>query len=131
MLHLFLELNQSCFASFNCFGRLGKRRVVFLSKFYSVLGQNGFTVDDVQPTYQISGQIVERESGFVIENYVYYAEGSLTISLVNDGSIAGVVPVSVKALGNTKSISAFNAFSLAGNKAGNDLTKILLNFEKE
>ncbi|GEM_PF-3581978 len=104
---------------------------VFLSKFSSILGQKGFTVDDGQAAYRISGKIASRESGFVIENYVYYAEGSLTVIFVNDGSIAGVVPVMAKALGNTKRVSASNAFSFAGKKAGDDLTKLLLNFEKE
>ncbi len=103
----------------------------FLSKLSAILGQKGFTVDEAQPAYRISGKIISRESGFVIENYVYYAEGSLTVTHTNDGSLAGVVPVMAKALGNTKKISAVNAFSFAGKKAGNDLVELLLDFEKE
>lgn len=103
----------------------------FMSRLSSILGQKGFTVDEAQPTYLISGKIVSRESGFVIENYVYAAEGSLMVSYANDGSVAGVVPIKVRALGNTKNISALNAFSSAGKKAGDDLTDFLLNFEKE
>lgn len=104
---------------------------VFVSKLSSILGQKGFTIDETQPAYRISGRISSRESGFVVENYVYYAEGSLTITYVNDGSVAGVVPVMAKALGNTKLVSALNAFSFAGENAGEDLTKLLLNFEEE
>ncbi len=103
----------------------------FMSKLSSILGQKGFTVDKSQPAYQINGKIASRESGFVIENYVYYAEGSLTVTYINDGSVAGVVPVMAKALGNTKRISALNAFSFAGKKAGDDLADLLLNFEKK
>ncbi len=103
----------------------------FMSKLSSILGQKGFTIDETQPAYRISGKITSRESGYVIENYVYHAEGSLTVTHVNDGSVAGVVPVMAKALGNTKQISAVNAFSFAGKKAGDDLTDLLLNFEKQ
>jgi hypothetical protein len=104
---------------------------VFNSKLSSVLGQKGFTIDASNPTYLISGKIVSRESGFVIENYVYVAEGSLTVTYINDGSVAGVVPIKSKALGNTKNTSALNAFSSAGKKAGEDLTDFLLNFEEQ
>ena len=103
----------------------------FMSRLSSILGQKGFTVDESQPTYLIRGKIVSRESGFVIENYVYVAEGSLMVTYVNDGSVAGVVPVMARALGNTKNISALKAFSSAGKKAGDDLTDFLLNFEEE
>jgi hypothetical protein len=103
----------------------------FMSRLSSVLGQKGFTVDESQPMYHISGKIISRESGYVIENYVYAAEGSLMVIYVNDGSVAGVVPIMTRALGNTKNISALNAFSSAGKKAGDDLTDFLLSFEEE
>jgi hypothetical protein len=103
----------------------------FMSKLYSILGQKGFTVDESQPTYLISGKVVSRESGFVIGNYVYAAEGSLMVVYVNDGSVAGVIPVTARALGNTKNMSALNTFSSAGKKAGDDLTDFLLSFEEE
>lgn len=103
----------------------------FMSKFSSVLGQKGFTVDGSQPNYLISGKIASRESGFVIKNYVYVAEGNLKVIYVNDGSVAGVVPVTSKALGYTRNVSTLNAFSSAGKKAGADLTDFLLSFEEE
>ena len=103
----------------------------FMSRFASALSREGFVVDEAEPTFKVGGKIVSRESGFVIENFVYYAEGSLTIKIVSNGRVAGVIPITAKALGKTRQISAMNAFNFAGSKAGDDLTNLLISLEKK
>lgn len=107
----------------------GKNDQIFRSNLAASLGKHGFTVTEEEPTIEILGELSTSESGFVMSNFVYYAEGSISAMRQQDRQTIATVPIKAKGFHQTKQQAALNAIAEAGTEAGEKLAKILL--EKE
>lgn len=102
----------------------------FTSSFISALNGSGFTVTDEQPAINISGEISVTEGSYVMNNFVYYAEGSVTATRTLDQQKIAVLPFRVKGFHRSREQAALNALAEAGIEAGNGLSKTILEKEK-
>jgi len=107
-----------------------KAHQVFTSSFISALNGSGFTITDEQPAINISGEISVTESSYVMNNFVYYAEGSVTAIRTSDQQKVAVLPFRVKGFHRSREQAALNALAEAGIEAGNGLSKTILEKEK-
>lgn len=106
-----------------------KSRQIFQSSLASALSENGFTVTQEEPAIEIIGELSVMESSFVMNNFVFYAEGNISARQTFDGQIVAVIPLKVKGFHQTREQAALNALAEAGIEAGKNLAKTLL--EKE
>jgi hypothetical protein len=102
----------------------------FTSSFISALNGGGFTVTDERPAINISGEVSVTESSYVMNNFVYYAEGSVTAIRTLDQQKVAVLPFRVKGFHRSREQAAMNALAEAGIEAGNGLSKAILEKEK-
>jgi hypothetical protein len=101
----------------------------FRSSLAASLAQHGFTVTEKEPAFELSGDVSVKESSFVMNNYVYYAAGSVSARRVNDRQVVAVAPFKVKGFHRIQEQSALDALQEAGKEAGQTLAKMIL--EKE
>lgn len=102
---------------------------VFQSSLTSALNEKGYTVTQEDPAIEISGEVSVVESSVVMNNYAYYAEGSISARRTSDGQVITVVPVKAKGFHRLKEQAALNSLSEAGIESGKILANSLL--EKE
>ena len=107
----------------------GKALQAFQSSLASALNEKGYTVTTEEPAIEIVGDISVKESGYVMNNFVYYSEGSVSAKRFSDGQIVTVVPLKVKGFHRTREQAANNSLSEAGIEAGKTLVNSLI--EKE
>lgn len=102
---------------------------MFQSSLAAALAQHGFTVTEKAPALELIGDVSVKESSFVMNNYVYYAAGSVSARRMNDRQVVAVAPFKVKGFHRTQEQSALDALQEAGKEAGQTLARMIL--EKE
>lgn len=110
---------------------LEKADQAFRSNFAASLERHGFNMAQEDPTIEILGEVSVSKSGFVMNNFVYYAEGSLSAVRKSDRKVIATIPFKTKGFHQSKEQAALNAISEAGTEAGENVAKILLEKEKE
>lgn len=98
----------------------------FHSSFASELAEQGFTVSDELPAIEITGEVSVTEGGYVINNHVLYAEGSVSAQRTSDRQVIAVYPFKVKGFHRTKEQAARAAIAEAGMEAGEGIAKMIL-----
>lgn len=101
----------------------------FRSNLAASLERHGFNMAQEYPTIEVIGDVSVSESGFVMNNFAYYAEGSLLAVRKSDRKVIATVPFKTKGFHQNREQAALNAIAEAGKEAGETLAKLLL--EKE
>ncbi|MFQ5672061.1 MAG: hypothetical protein ACE5G9_03125 [Nitrospinales bacterium] len=101
----------------------------FIAGLAAALEQDGFKRNREDAAIEISGEVSALESGFALNNYVFYAEGQLSALRKSDRRIIGTAPFKTKAFGPDKTTAALNALTQAAGEAGRNLARILLETE--
>lgn len=102
----------------------------FNSNFAYALSEHGFTVTDEPATIKIIGEVTASKSSYVMNNYAYYAKGSVSAKRTSDHQLLAVYPFKVKGFHRSKDQAALNALAEAGIEAGNALSIMILKNEK-
>lgn len=103
----------------------GAERQVFASNLTAELNKMGFTVTDQEPAFEINCEVALSEGGYTLDNYVYYAEGSVSARRTSDGQTVATYPFRVKGFKRTKDQAVLDALKEAGIDAGRNLAKLL------
>lgn len=101
----------------------------FNSSFVSELNKYGLTVTDKLSAINITGNVNASESSYLMDNYCFYAEGSVSAQRTSDNQIVATYAFKVKGFHRLKKQAALNAFTEAGIEAGNTLSKMVLDRE--
>ena len=101
----------------------------FTSSFESAVNEKGFVLSG-EPHFLISGNVGVTKSGIVMNNYVYYAEGSVSAQLISEQQTIATFPFKVKSFHRNQKQSALDALHYAGIKAGKGLVKMILDYEE-
>jgi hypothetical protein len=101
----------------------------FISNFVTSLNKHGYTITDSLPAIKITGNIFVSESSYVLNNYFFYAEGSVSAKRTLDKQIIAEYFFKVKGSHQLKKQASLNALEEAGVEAGHELSKMIL--EKE
>jgi hypothetical protein len=101
----------------------------FISNFVTSLNKHGYTITDSLPAIKITGNIFVSESSYILNNYFFYAEGSVSAKRVLDKQIIAKYFFKVKGSHQLKKQAALKALEEAGLEAGHELSKMIL--EKE
>ena len=102
---------------------------VFVAGLAAALEKSGFKRNRDAAAIEISGEASASESGFALNNYVFYAQGQLSALRRSDRRIIGTVPFKTKAFGADKTKAALNALTQAADEAGRTLARILIETE--
>lgn len=108
----------------------GKLEKVFIANFKSSLGQHSFTVTNEKPAFRISGDVSVAESGYLMSNYVYYAQGSVAVERMSDHQVVATHTFKTKGFHRQRKQAALNALAEAGIEAGNALSNLVWKKEK-
>ena len=101
----------------------------FISNFITSLNEHGYTITDSLPAIKITGNIFVSESSYILNNYFFYAQGSVSAKRASDKQIIAEYFFKVKGSHHLKKQAALKALEEAGLEAGHGLSKIIL--EKE
>lgn len=101
----------------------------FISNFVASLNKHGYTITDRRPAIKITGNVIVSESSYILNNYFFYAQGSVSAKRTVDKQIIAEYFFKVKGSHHLKNQAALNALEEAGLEAGHELSKIIL--EKE
>ena len=102
----------------------------FLSSFGSSLGERGFTITNKKPAFEIKGDVSVSKSSYIMHNYVYYAEGSVSAERTSDHQVVATYPFQVKGFHRLKAQAALNALVDAGAEAGSAISEKIIEREK-
>lgn len=108
----------------------GNAENAFISNFMLSLGKHGFTITSEEPAYKISGDVFVLESSYVMNNYVYYAEGTVSAERTSDHQIVATYSFNAKGFHRQKQQSELNALAEGGIEAGNALAEMMRKKEK-
>jgi len=101
----------------------------FISNFITSLNEHGYTITDSLPAIKITGNIFVSQSSYTLNNYFFYAEGSVSAKRTSDKQIIAEYFFKVKGSHRLKKQAALKALEEAGLEAGHELAKMIL--EKE
>lgn len=99
---------------------------VFISNFMFSMGEHDFTITAEKPAYTVIGDVSTMESSYVMNNYVYYAEGTVSARRMSDNQIVATYSFKTKGFHRKKERSELNALKEAGIEAGNALAEMML-----
>lgn len=103
---------------------------VFISNFRFSLGKYGFTITNEESAFEISGDVSVSGSSYLMNNYVYYAEGSISVERTSDHQVVATYAFKTKGFHRQKKQAALNALAEAGIEAGNALSGLVWEKEK-
>jgi len=101
----------------------------FVSNFVNSLNEHGYTITDRLPAIKITGNVFVSQSSYTLNNYFFYAEGSVSAKRALDKQIIAEYFFKVKGSHRSKKQAALKALEEAGLEAGHELSKMIL--EKE
>jgi len=101
----------------------------FNSSFVSELNKHGLTVTDKLSAMNITGNVNATESSYLMGNYCFYAEGSVSAQKTSNNQIVATYAFKVKGFHRLKEQATLNAFAEAGIEAGNALSEMILKKE--
>lgn len=101
----------------------------FISNFVAALNKHGFTITDSQPAIKITGNVFVTESSYIMRNYFFYAEGSVSAQRTVDRQIVAEFPFKIKGSHRLKKQAALKALANAGLKAGTAISNMILKEE--
>jgi len=104
--------------------------VRFKSSFRSTLTKEGFVVS-TDPFFLIDGIVYLIPSGVVMNNFVYYAEGSVSAKRKDTNMVITTFPFKVKSFHRSMEKSVLNAFHMAGEEAGKGIVQMILEYEED
>lgn len=104
---------------------------IFTSSLISELNKHGFTITDRLPAIRITGKVYVWESSYAMNNYFFYAQGSLSAQRTSDRQIVAHYPFKVKGVHRFKKQAALNALAEAGLKAGEELSEMIFKKERD
>jgi hypothetical protein len=102
----------------------------FISNFVASLNELGYTITDSRPAFNIIGNVFVSESSYIMNNYFFYAEGSVSAKRTSDKQIIAEYYFKVKGAHHSKKQAALKALEEAGLEAGHELSKIISEKEK-
>jgi hypothetical protein len=101
----------------------------FISNFVNSLNEYGYTITDRLPAIKIAGNVFVSQSSFTLNNYFFYAEGSVSAKRTLDKQIIAEYFFKVKGSHRSKKQASLKALEEAGIEAGHEISKMIL--EKE
>jgi len=101
----------------------------FISNFVNSLNEHGYTITNSRPAIKITGNVFVSESSYILNNYFFYAEGSVSAKRTLDKQIIAEYFFKVKGSHRSKRQAALKALEEAGRKAGHELSKMILDKE--
>ena len=101
----------------------------FISNFVAALNKHGFTITDSQPAIKVTGNVFVTESSYIMRNYFFYAEGSVSAQRTVDRQIVAEFPFKIKGSHRLKKQAALKALANAGLKAGIAISNMILKEE--
>lgn len=107
-----------------------KSEKVFISNFRFSLGKCGFTITNEESAFEISGDVSVSGSSYLMNNYVYYAEGSVSAERTSDHQVVATYSFKTKGFHRQKKQAALNALAEAGIESGNALSGLVWEKEK-
>lgn len=107
-----------------------KAEKVFISNFMLSLGEHGLTITNDKPAYKFRGDVSVFESSYIMNNYVYYAEGSVSAERMSDHQIVDTYSFKAKGFHPKKEQSELNALAEGGLEAGEALAEMMWRKDK-
>jgi hypothetical protein len=102
----------------------------FISNFVTSINKQGFTITDSLPAIKVSGNVFVSASSYIMNNYFYYAEGSVSAKRMSDKQVIAEYFFKAKGSHHLKKQAALKALEEAGLEAGRELSKMILEKEK-
>jgi hypothetical protein len=99
----------------------------FSATLNNIMTRNGFFLTKAYPYYKISGNLDVYESSYIMNNYCYYAEGSVSLLRTEDNVIVSELVIKSKGFAKTQHAAIVEAASEAGKELGNKIIQSINN----
>jgi hypothetical protein len=100
----------------------------FSATLNNTITKNGFLLTNISPYYKLSGNLKIYENSYIMNNYCYYAEGSVALLRTEDNVIISEFVVKSKGFAMTQTAAVIEAASEAGKELGD---KIIQSFNNK